>query len=727
MPVRIIDTAPSRFGPFLIFGVIMALTIGVVTSSVPVAPILFICLLLTGVLVLGGAELSSIEQLILVPAVGLASLALSSLFIPLASALSIVDPPVKSAVVLVVAAATPTVLAIVYWMTRPNPTLPSVKPNPRLIISLLPAALGAVGALIQQYHGVVIQNYVVMGALVLVPVMVLYWADTELETATSLYGIALGTLLSHTLVTPYSVGVDVQMSIHSIEQITQVGVWPIRDIFFRSGAVGVGFEELLKYIGSTLSHTGLPVIIGVPTLFVAVGNVAPDVVFDIVYVAFFALTPVCAFRLARERLSVREAFIAGMLVIVYYRFFHTSPAKQHLAQFFLGALLVLWQTKLEHPRRNVVAMLVATGIIFSHYAVTFLFLGFLIGAYLLIKWYKNSSFISDVSLIFIGYFYGLVTLWYVIITGGQKPLAALTAIVISIQSLLFSSSTQSRSGADVAQSQTLLVDQINLGLHGVLLGAFFLGILGITYHALKTREPVFSAEHDSLSIFFFGLIVISMVATGYLGIDRALDIGLIVLAPVGVYGVKRVFEISEQSVSSPNLSNYTTYVGIFFVILMFSFSSGLMYEAAGESATSAINLHENPNSVMYSDAEYKGAEWVLANRNNSTVYSGLYASTTFHRFSGRSLPYLKYYKDYKSDVVIEWNETGYIFIRRSELTNETERPTPRYQLQYEQYQEFVNRPETERAYANSAVIILRIDSEPRQNTTSEQTLNATAT
>lgn len=707
MFARAFDVPPPHIGLLAIALTILVLSVGALTA-VPIAPAMVLCILTTGALLLSDSRLSSVERAVLVPAVGMAAHAVSSLLLPLLSALELVPKPAHSPPVLVAAFGLPTVVSIIYWSTRAEPAVPTVRGSPRLLLLLLPVALGASGALLQQQLGFVVQNYVVMGCLVVLVPLLLYWAETELETAASLFVLALGTLLSHTLVTGYSVGVDVQMSLHTIDQVTATGVWSVNDVFFYPGVRGEPVTEIIDYIGSDLSHTGLPVIIGIPVLFEQLGNVSPDSVFDVVYAGIFALTPVAVYRIGRERLSVQEAFVAGAVVIAYYRFFHTSPAKQHLAQFFVGALLVMWHTNTLNRMRRVAITLLAIGIVFSHYAVTFLFLGFLVFSYLFIRWFRDSSAVSNISLFFVGYFYSLVLLWYVVITGGQKPLTALSALAISAQKLVAGGGAQHRSGADVASSQTLLIDQINLGLHGLLLAAIGIGVLGICYHTLRSKDSVFTQETDALAVCLFGLVAASLFVTGHLGIDRALDIGLVVLAPVAVYGVSSGVAVVEPYVSRVSLTDHVAHVGLVFVVLLFALSSGLAYEAAGESATSAVNLHEEPNSVLYTDAEYEGAAWVMANRNNSTVYAGKYASTTFHRFSGRALPYLEYYKDYKYDVQVKWNETGYIFVRRSELTTEDQAVTPQYQLQRDQYEQFVRRPETEVAYQNSAVIVLRV-------------------
>ncbi|MBX0286466.1 DUF2206 domain-containing protein [Haloarcula salinisoli] len=688
------------------FGVIALATIGSL-SDVPIgAPLVALCVLATGSFLLEHMDLSPVERLILVPAVGISLLAASSLLIPLLSGLGLLAAPIHQPLVVATAVSLPTIAAIMYWASQPNPTVPTVDISSRLLIPSLPVLLGGGGALIQQQYGLVSQNFVVMGLLVVCGPLLVYWAQTDFETAVALFGLATGVLLSHTLVTGYAVGIDVQMSLNTIDYVTDVGSWSVQDVFFKRGASAVGLSELVGYIGSERAHTGLPVIVGIPILFETVGNVAPDAVFDIVYVAVFGLTPAAVFRIGRQRLSRKEAFAAGVLVIAYYRFFHTSPAKQHMAQFFMAALLVGWVANIRSSHRNAIAAIVAIGIVFSHYTVTFLFLGFIILTYVLKKWYAEPDSLSAVSALFVSYFYAVVIIWYGIFTGGKKPLAALSAILASIESVLTSGSAQSRTGASVAAQQTVIVDQINLGLHGMLFGAIFLGVLVLLFHGVTTREPMFSVDIDPLALCFFSILGLSMVVSGYLGIDRALDISLIVLAPVAVLGVRYTLDSVGSRLSMPGLPSHTHKIAIVFVMLFFLFSSGLAYEAAGDPASSAINLHENPNSVVYTDEEYRAAQWVVDNRNNSTIYTGTFGSTAFHRVSGASLPYLQHYKNFSGQVEIPWNESGYIFVRKAAIVPQTSEPVPRYELGSEEYQYL--RERSVPAYENSAVIILRI-------------------
>jgi len=698
-------TSP-RLPLYLVSGVVVTVSLGTITTSVLFGPVIILCVLLTGLFALHGVDVVAIERLILVPAIGTVLLAISSLLIPISSTLGLVQSPANSPIVLATAVALPTVLSIAYWTRTGDPTLPTIDLSRRLLVPLLPLVLGGGGALIQRQFGVVTQNYVAVALLVVLGPVLLYWADTELEVGLSLYGLAAGVILSHTLVTAYAVGIDNQWSLYTIEQIGASGTWTLNDIFFAPGAADEPLSSLVEYVGTELKHTLLPVLIGVPILLEAVGNIPFDAVLDIVFVGLFALTPVAAYRLGREGLSVREAFVAGMAVLVYYRFFHVSPGKQHMAQFFVAALLVAWHTRIGGSRRKAAAVLLATGIIFSHYAVTFLFLGFILLAYLPMKWYVNSAEPSDLSLPFVGYFYTGTALWYIVITGGQKPLQAISAITLSIEKVLLSGGTQGRSGVGVAEEKTALVDQINILLHGLLVAAIAVGIVAVLYHALRNRRPLFSSVLDTLAVGYFGLVAVSMVATGHLGIDRALDISLVVLAPMAVIGLSRCLT-PVSWISGIDIAPWTHRVGFAFVVIMFAFSTGLVYAAAGQTATSAINLQEEPNSVVFSDSEYEAGQWVVANRNDSTVYYNSFSSVTFHRLGGTTIPgYAVPIKDYANEIQIDWESNGYIFVRKAAITDEEYTTTPKHSIQRREYESFLERSEV--AFENRDVVVLRI-------------------
>jgi len=694
-----------RLPLFLVFAVVATVTVGAVTSTVLIAPLIVFCVLGTGLFALHGTDLSPIERLVLIPAVGTALLAVSSLLIPLLSTLGLVQSPVSSSVVVATAVALPTVLAIGYWARTGDPTVPSVDGSPRLLVPLLPAVLGGGGALIQRQFGVVTQNYLVVALLLVAGPALLYWAETEFEVALSLYGLAVGILLSHTLVTAYVVGIDNQWSLHTVEQIGATGTWSLNDIFFVPGAAEEPLSGLIDYIGTELKHTLLPVIVGVPLLFEAVGNVPPDAVLDILFVGLFALVPVGVYRLGREHLSVRDAFVGGMVAVAYYRFFHVSPGKQHMAQFFVAALLVTWHTRLAGPRRKAAAILLTIGIVFSHYAVTFLFLGFILASYASAKWFVSAAEPSDLSLPYVGYFYTATALWYIVITGGQKPLQAISAITLSVERVLLEGTTQERTAVGVVESRTLLVDQLNILLHALLLATIGLGAVAVLVHALRTRKPLFSSVLDTLAVWYLAFVGVSVVATGHLGIDRALDISLVVLAPVGVLGLRRVLKLAGRF-SGLDLAPSTHRVGLAFVVLLFAFSSGFAYAAAGQTATSAINLQEEPNSVVFTDAEYEAGKWVTANRNDSTVYYNSFTSVTFHRLNGAVPGYAVPIKDYANEVQIDWESGGYIFLRKAAITSDEFVTVPRQTIQRRQYESFLERSEV--AFENRDVVVLRI-------------------
>lgn len=703
-----------RFSIAAIISIVLISAFGAATT-VPLAPLLVLCILATGAFFLNGAKVTPVERLILVPAVGTAALAISSLLLPLSSALGLVERPVHSPAVLTAAVALPSVLSVVYWSRQEEPKLPSATVTSRLVIGLVPAVIGGAGAVVQWQFGTVVQNYAAMIAIIAFIPALLRWAETELEVAVSVFGVGMGILLSHTLVTGYAIGTDIQVSIYSIERIVDRGIWPIGDFFFETGASEAPLSDLIEYLATEMKHTMLPVIIGVPVLFQTVGNTTVDAVFNLFFAGLFALVPVGIYRIGRERLSVRKACIAALLFPVYFRFFHTSPAKQHIAQFFMISLLVVWHTKLENEQRKIAAILLTTAIVFSHYAVTFLFFGSLLVVYVASRWYTEGVPHPDLTTVYLGYFYSLIGLWYVVIAGGKHPLRALSAIVSSVERVVTSGSAEGRTGASYATSKTLLADQINLALHGLLVAAIGVGVLCLLYYVFRKRKPFISPVFDVLSVCFFSLVAASMVITGHLGIDRSLDISLTIIAPLALVGLQWCVDRFDGITGTETLSSHTHTIGALFVVLMLVFSSGLAYEAAGTPASSAINLHENPNSVMYTDEELEGARWLLANSNNSTIYISTYSSVPFKRLMSfqETSERVEGYMDYQLNISIRWNETGYIYIRRAAITDESTTRTPEYLFTRDDVSSFRSRTET--VYRNEDVLILR--NEPPRNET----------
>jgi uncharacterized membrane protein len=607
----------QEIGAFAILTSLMIIWGGYITTSwIFSIPTTVLLLIIPGYLILSGYDFSAVEQIVLVPTLSLALLGLSSLLLPVIGTLGYVETPFTSNIVSVVASL-PLMVGITIILRNDEsldvPSIPSY-----VLIGLVPMGLGALGGSLQTWYGIVFQNYIIMVLMGVFFLIFYFKFRSDLEGAIYLYGLSSGILLSHLLVTKNAVGVDIQYSLYAIEQILESGIWNLR-----AG-----------------SHNSLPLIVAAPAILTKTTNIPIDYIFKLVYAMLFALAPVAIYTLSRSYLDKQASFVAGSLFVVYFRFFHIVPGKQHMAELFLITFFIVWIKSYTSSNRNIICLIIASGLVFSHYGVTFilillLFCGFI---YSLVLLRENIGFT------FIATFSVFSISWYLFAAGGGKVAVAVRALISSVQSLL-ATETQSRTGATVVSQSGSLIRELNLILFGLLLASMAIGILYILYRNLN-REAAFSAKVDAIALGFWTMICASIVVSGFIGIDRMVDIGLILLAPVAVRGFKIIVDIASNNSNLASFRGYLSYIPIIFVVTLLLFTSGLAYEASGEPVTSAINLHQDPNSVVYSTADYHAVQWLNdSDPREATTYVDWYSQYIFIRATGRVPDYLIKYED----------------------------------------------------------------------------------
>jgi len=682
--------------------IVLCSYIGYATASVMISPvIILVTLILPGIFLLHNSEYSYLDKFILVPSVSLSLLAIASLIIPLSGHFDLISAPVESPLVLISVTSLPAISSLIYWCrvnnSGSNHLVNATRKNKFNVITFLKSRITlkswlitpplliisvVTGSVIQNILSITIQNFVITSILVLLIPIYMVSAETELQSGIYIYSLSLSLLLSHTLVTNNVVGLDANYSLYIIDTVLSDGNWTLRSNLVTSINPRTDITNFVAVAKLQYKHSILPVIIGPPIVLHQIGNIDPDYVFKILYAAVFATVPVGIFRISRSYLSINEAFTGAMLFAVYYRFFHIVPAKQHMAQFFLISLLIVWYVGSANSYRKFLATLFMFGIVFSHYAISFILITVFVFSYLCLHVCGKKS-VANISGYFTTTFTVVVLWWYLFVTRGIIFSKGVSAAVGAIMQIITTSSSD-RSGVSVASEQTVVVDIINLSLHGVLLISLALGVVFLIHQLVSNNTTVFSDEVDVMSIPLLGLVLISVFASGWLGVDRALGIGLTILAPFGVIGIKMMLRYTPTTVDIIG-ENQTNIVSVVFVTLLLVFSSGLAYEAAGRPATSAINFHDPPNSVVYTDEEYESASWLLnQRRNNQTIYVGLHARSVFVRIKGQELPNISTYKNSNSELAVNWNHTGYIYIRKSEITEKNYRNTPIHLIQREQ-------------------------------------------
>ena len=289
--------------------------------------------------------------------------------------------------------------------------------QPRLLAPLLLPALAAYGSLrLSNGHGaslarlsMAIDLAVFLGCLLAAGrlsrrqiVAILFCCALAIEWSWSLRGGGI-------------IGYDISTEFHVANHTHEVGVW---HTLHRNDAYG-----------AMLSVGVLPSVLD------ALMGVSPLIAFKVLYPVFAAMLPVAIFLVGERILSRRFAVAAAGFLLVQDYFFQQLPelARQEVALVFFAALLAtLLERQLRRSTQTGFALLLALGLVVSHYSTAYLAIPLMVAAVLArlligrfrgIRGFSLPWLVAAVALI------GGSVLWYSAITKSANNVTAFTRTI----------------------------------------------------------------------------------------------------------------------------------------------------------------------------------------------------------------------------------------------------------------------------------------------------------
>jgi uncharacterized membrane protein len=181
----------------------------------------------------------------------------------------------------------------------------------------------------------------------------------------AIYGVSLALLFMTSLRGWYTTGHDVQLEYRVFELVKTHSSWHMSR-----------FQDAYN---ACLSITILPAMIWHWT------RVADPYVYKLFYQVLFALCPVLVYRLTTRVASRTIALLGTIYFISFVTFFQDMPMlnRQEIAFLFLaGALLIMFNDRLPVRTRQVWLVVLAVGMIWSHYSTTYMTIGVFVLAWL---------------------------------------------------------------------------------------------------------------------------------------------------------------------------------------------------------------------------------------------------------------------------------------------------------------------------------------------------------
>ena len=219
-------------------------------------------------------------------------------------------------------------------------------------------------------------------ALIIIIAITALWISTSTSVPKELYPlavfvIAVALLYHASLISSYVWGWDIQKELYSANAVLTNAQWNVH----APGATN-----------AVLSVTLLAPLISI------VSGVSVTWIFKTIYPLLFALVPVGLFVVFKKQTSERIAFLAALFVTFLWTFFTEMPAlaRQEIAELFLVLLLILLVDKRVGSGAGKAPLyaftaLFAASVVVSHYALAFIFIAYLVVAWLVLFLVDNPA------------------------------------------------------------------------------------------------------------------------------------------------------------------------------------------------------------------------------------------------------------------------------------------------------------------------------------------------
>lgn len=472
-----------------------------------------------------------------------------------------------------------------------------------------------------------------------------------------IFSFALTMLYYVSLITPYPIGRDIHLENYFIRQVISQGYWNLN-------------------IPHTYNAMLSDVIIG--TFYSLFCDISSAMVLKIIYPALFSFVPLGLFLIWKAQTNEEMSLLSAILFISYFGFYFeiTQVPRQEIAEIFLISFLLLLITKktnnITKMKNALLIVIFLAGIAVSHYGTSYILILFLLGAYFVNALFKSTAnrlnSHSALNLNLIIYTFTIALFWYIFI-GGSTTFDALVnifqQITSSLQEFLDPSEVE---GLNFIVSQKSFTHNITkvlyLAVNFLISVGFFVSFKKDYLKRNFNLQLNFNHDYELFSICSYMVLVVSVTipyTSTQIGTPRLYHIALIFLAPyftVGFIFLIRV--LSKKLANLNNLIKNEKFVILFFLFILFWFSTGLIYEIANDDPTSvSLNTSIVHPKFHFKQTEAFSSSWLSLNKkSNSFVYADE---------NGRFILYDFIYDDYKNIKIFnngtyEVDSCSYIFL-----------------------------------------------------------------
>lgn len=423
--------------------------------------------------------------------------------------------------------------------------------------------------------------------------------------AIMVFFIGLSLLLSHSMISPYISGYDINVEYYYAREVETSGIW---DSTIESNANGM------------LSIVILPSVLSLTS------SISIVWIYKIVFQILFALVPTGVFLILRERMSPQTSFLSCLLLMFTFAFYEFLPQlpRQEIAELFVvGVILVILDKNMSSFQRKFLMISFGFGVTLSHYTILYVFLFILGIAYAInsrtTRTPQDKRAFSPAYVLLILSF---SILWYANVSGSRN-FENIVDFLSQVAGSIWDFGSLETSGAALIISRQSITHEITKYLHVFVLSLIVVGLLATATRRTTGHIPSeYHAIMVGASVFACFAFLASYVLAYSMG-PRMEQFVLIMVAPLFVVGSLFCATSLNRLVSKRSThkrptdgaaKGYTIICA--FLAVFFVFNSGLVYQIMNDNPTS-IALGSSYDYPVFSQEEVESAKWLSSHANHS--------------------------------------------------------------------------------------------------------------
>ena len=415
-----------------------------------------------------------------------------------------------------------------------------------------------------------------------------------------LYFLSLALLIHSSFISYYLWGWDINYEYSYVNNVLAHNYWDINYPF---------------QINSMLTTVILLPIINL------ISNINLILIFKLLIPIIFAFVPVVIYSIY-SKIFNRSIAIYASLFFIFTFVFYTEMLqliRQQIAELILVLLLYVYFIKIEkkiNKQYNILLLLLLTTLVFSHYAITYIYLFILVSAYIIYKVLNRYNIFKlnfNIPLSHIIFLIIFTNIWYTY-TSSSINTNNIIEIIYNIYNYIISDLFN----PNVTEALKLLITPQSTILQNIsrYLDIYFqfMILLGIITIIIKYKKNINTFIIISfLNVSFLILNLIIPYLSNSLNTSRIYQIALLILSPYVIIGIIQFSKINSK------LTKHCFKIISILLIIYFSLNNGLIYNIFG--INSSFTLNNNVDYPIVTISDLSASDWIIQHNNEQNLYA----------------------------------------------------------------------------------------------------------